>query len=90
MHRRQRPLQHMAVTPESRAITPIPCHACTAMAEKLNTQPQLPNKILACPQFLLGGISLQFPDCLQNEGKCSKQHVERIDKLTARVPYIPH
>ena len=84
---RTRQCSHLvAVTPKSCAITPIPYHACTgALAEKLNVWPQLPNRILVHPWFLLGGISLQSPDCLQNKGECSKQSTSGSIRSTSII-----
>jgi len=41
------------------------------------------------PPSLFGDISLQCPDCLRNEGECSKWRAERIDKIIYPAPYIP-
>ena len=75
-----------AVTPASHAVTriPAPCtHWCTGRRNSTRGHKPL-NTTLARPQFLLGGISPQFPDCLRNEGECSKRHA---DQITRTVPH---
>jgi len=86
--------RHTCVTRRHTCVTrrhtrPRAMHALVHWQRKLNARPQPLNIILARPQFLLGGISLQCPDCLQNEGECSKRRVERIDKIIYPAPYIP-
>jgi len=63
------------------AITRVPTPYMLALAEKTQCAAPAAEYNLCTPPYLFGGISLQCPDCLQNEGECSKWRAERIDKI---------
>ena len=65
-----------------------PHHACSgALAEKPQCAATVAEYNPCAPPFLFGGILLQCPDCLRNEGECSKWHAEQIDKITRSIPH---
>jgi len=68
------------------------CHALPhtgALAEEVQHTATAAEYNPCMPQFLLGGILLQCPVCLRNEGECSKRHAEQINKIIYPAPYIP-
>jgi len=74
-----------------RHTCPCAMHTLVHWQKKLNMQLQTAEYNSCTPPYLFGGISLQFPDCLRNEGECSKwrAQADQLDYTWTLISYIP-